>query len=326
MLFIQIALFILFGSGIAQNLVPLVKEIGGTFCKYLVQQSQLPRNYHFDCEQPTCHWNSWQDAKDEKKNKDKERYVLSYGHNGFGNQLWQHTAAFMIAESLKAKLFIAQIPDALSPGGVSPPNTFTGMAAMERLLPKQFHYQHLPMDSPIRNVCDKELFYLSDRKPDWKNKNYSENFRSNVVSIVTDNKPRCIKMLGYFQSLPLCAEDARQLWTPRMFQNFTFKSGPNDISIYLRCVPRHYFFNSVKFYQSILDKTNHDRIWLFLAPECPTRLGSNPARDGVQAAVLRVLYEKYNATRYIYLYLYMLLKRCMMYFLCVFKAFISFSW
>jgi hypothetical protein len=282
----------------AQDLVPYLKGIGGTFCKYLALKSQIPRNFFNDCEKPTCHWDSWQDARSELKDKEKERYVVSYAHNGFGNQLWQHTIAFMIAESLKAKLYIAIIPDTLSPDGVTPPNTFTGMAAMERLLPSQFLYQTLPANSSIRQICDQENFFLADRPRDWRNGTYSSGFKSNLVDIIKDTKPRCIKMLGYFQNLPLCADDAKQLWTPRMFTNFTVKPGPNDISIYLRCVPRHYFFNDRNYYETILNHTTFDRVWLFQAPECPTRLSNDPAKDGAVAAVMRLLTTKFNATRW----------------------------
>lgn len=284
-------------SVVSQDLVPYVKEIGGTFCKYLVMKSQIPRNFHNDCEQPSCHWDSWQDAKEEKKNKEKERYVVSYAHNGFGNQLWQHTVAFMVAESLKAKFYIAIIPDTLSPGGVTPPNTFNGMNAMERLLPKNFIYHLLPGNSTIRSICDQENFYLADRPYDWRNSTYSQGFKSNVANIITDKNPRCVKLLGYFQNYPFCHDDAKQLWTPRMFANFTVKPGPNDISIYLRCVPRHYFFNSKEYYETILNNTKFDNIWLFQAPECPTRLGSDPSRDGAVASVIRLLTVKFNAKR-----------------------------
>jgi hypothetical protein len=292
-----LGLLIFFEIVISQDLVPYLKEIGGTFCKYLVQRSQIPRNFHRDCEAPTCHWDSWQDAKSEKKSKEKERYVVSYGHNGFGNQLWQHTVAFMVAESLKAKLFIAIIPDTLSPDGVTPPNTFVGFAAMERLLPNQFLYQQLPANHSIREICDKENFYLADRPRDWKNDKYTSGFKSNLQNLITDKNPRCVKMLGYFQNLPLCADDARKLWTPKMFANYTIKPGPNDISIYLRCLPRHYLFNDKNFYGTILNNTQFDRVWLFQAPECPSRLGDDPSRDGLVAGVLRLLTVQYKAQR-----------------------------
>lgn len=105
-----------------------MKEIGGTFCKFLAMKAQLPRSYMGSCDSPTCDWNSWTEALNNSKAHNqnghvprKERVVLSFAHNGFGNQLWQHSVAFMIAESLKARLFIATIPDSLCPDGVTPP-------------------------------------------------------------------------------------------------------------------------------------------------------------------------------------------------------------
>lgn len=283
----------------AQNLAPYAKEVGPTWCYYLAMKSQLPRKFFTECGQPTCSWDSWHDnlAKKPAANT-KERYVLSYAHNGFGNQLWQHTIAFMIAESLQARFFIQAVPDILCPDGVSPPNTWKGMGAMQKLLPEVFLYDALPRDSPIRQLCDGESFFLADRPRDWRNGSYTGSFKSNIHSLVTDKSPRCIKLLGYFQGYPLCREDTKQLWTPRLIANFTMTPGPNDISIYLRCVPRHYFFNDRHFYETILNNTRFDKVWLFQAPECPTKLDKDPSRDGQVASVVRLLVERFNATRW----------------------------
>jgi hypothetical protein len=287
-----------------QNFEPLAKQIGSTFCKYLAYKNILPRKYFRDCGEPTCNWDDWQHALTEstkinyENSNSHQRIVLSYSHNGFGNQLWEHSVAFMIAESLKARLLIAVIPDQLSPGGFIPPNTWQGMGAMERLLPQEFLYESLSLSSPLRKICDTESFYISDRPVDWRDKNYSTNFRSNLHTLLTDQQPRCLKLLGYFQNLPLCQEDARQLWTTRMLSNFTTKPGPDDISIYLRCLPRHYHFNDKIFYETILNHTYYHRIWLFQAPECPTKLGDNPSKDGLVASVVRLLVEKYQAVRW----------------------------
>ena len=54
----------------------------------------------------------------------QNKVILSYGHNGFGNQLWQHSVAYMIARHMKARFLIATIPDEMAPGGVLPPNTW----------------------------------------------------------------------------------------------------------------------------------------------------------------------------------------------------------
>lgn len=298
-LFSAVTSALLISIVVSQNFEPFAKDIGGTFCRYLAYQSVLPRKYFNDCGEQACIWDEWYNsvyATHDGAPK-SNRIVVSYAHNGFGNQLWEHSVAFMIAESLKAQLYIAVIPDNLSPDGFSPPNTWSGMAAMERMLSKEFQYEYLPADSPVRKICDNEQFYLSDRPFDKRNKNYTENFRSNLYSLLTDKKPRCIKFLGYFQSLPLCAEDARRLWTTRLVANFTVKPGPNDVSIYLRCVPRHYHFNDQKFYETILNHISFDRVWLFQAPECPTKLSDNPAKDGLVAGVVRLLISKYNATR-----------------------------
>jgi len=278
------------------DVTSVIKEMGGTFCKFLAFKSQI--HYKTPCPEPTCSWDSWNDAKESEKSKTKQRVVLSYGHNGFGNQLWQHTVAFMVAEQLKARLYIARIPLSLCFDGYTPPNTVAGMSAMERLLPAAFQYQHLSENSSIRQMCETEPFFISDRPRDWRDKNYSANFKTNMLSVINDPKPRCIRMIGYFQNLPMCADDARALWTSRMFANFTVLPGPNDISIYLRCQPRHYYFNSPHYYESILNHTTYDKLWLFQAPECPTKLDENPAKDGQVAAVVRLLTVKFSAIRW----------------------------
>eukprot|EP01039_Chlorochromonas_danica_P005709 gene5709-6293_t len=301
-------LFLLTLSGLvsglaAASLESLIPEIGGTFCKYLAYKGQIHRRYLRDCPEQSCVWHDWQSAlssntSSSSSSQRKERVVLSYGHNGFGNQLWEHSVAFMIAESLNAKLLVGTIPDQLSPGGFLPPNTWAGMTAMEALLPRDSLFDRLPANDSARLLCEQETFYISDRPIDWKNRNYTSTFRERLVDLLTDPRPRCLRLLGYFQNLPLCANDARRLWTSRLLTNVTTFPGEDDLSVYLRCVPRHYHFNSKAFYEAVLTRVSYKRLWLFLAPECPSKLGDNPARDGPTSAVLRLLYSQYNATRW----------------------------
>lgn len=291
------------------DLYQLVKDhhIGSTFCQFLAWKMQI--HFKTDCKQPTCNWDNWQDALNKKtvsadgkvhKHSQQQRVVVSYGHNGFGNQLWSHTVAFMIAEALNARLLIAIIPDELSPDGAKPPNTWAGMAAMERLLPDEFLFDKLPVNSTARTVCEKESFVVADRPRDWRNRDYATGFKQNLYDMITDTNPRCIKLLGYFQNLPLCADDVRRLWTPNMFGNFTQKPGDDDVSIYLRCQPRHYHFNNKEFYDNILSRMKYDKLWLFMAPECPDpgKLDPDPNRDGHVAGVVRLLSQKYKGKRW----------------------------
>jgi hypothetical protein len=43
-------------------------------------------------------------------------------------------------------------------------------------------------------------------------------------------------------------------------------------------MPRHYHFNDKHFYDVILSHTPHDKVWLFQAPECPSKIDPNPAK------------------------------------------------
>lgn len=282
-----------------KDIEDFVPTIGRTFCKYLAHKQIIQRKFIRECAEPVCNWDDWQNAITNATLGPGSRIVLSYGHNGFGNQLWQHSVAFMIAENMHARLLVAMIPDFLSPGGYLPPNTMSGMSAMERLLPDEFEFESLHQNSSIRHLCDQETFFVSDRPVDWRNHNYSSNFRQNLLNLLSDPNPRCLKFIGYFQNLPLCDDDARRLWTDRMLTNYTLRAGENDISIYLRCLPRHYHFNDKTYYETILNNTDFDHVWLFMAPECPTKLGNNPAKDGLVAGVVRLLMENYNATRYV---------------------------
>ena len=107
-----------------------------------------------------------------------------------------------------------------------------------------------------------------------------------------------LSLAGMQAGLSRSSDDAKQLWTPKMFSNFTDKPGPDDISIYLRCIPRHYFFNDANYYETILNNTVFDKVWLFLAPECPTRMSDDASKDGLVPSVIRLLMTKFNAIRY----------------------------
>lgn len=279
----------------------LSTKIGGTLCTYLAfksNQYKVPRKIFAKCNAATCAWDSWQHAMSLPQTNGPLRIVLSYGHNGLGNQLWEHTIAFMVAESMGAKLFIAPVPVTLCPDHLYgkappcfPPHTLEGMAGMSRLLPDYFEYELLSPNSTEYRLCEAESFFLADRPRDWRNEGYRASFLSNIVALLSDPNPRCLKMLGYFQDLPLCADDARRLWTPRMISNYTYSSRPSkdDMSIYLRCI-RHYHFNDLFYYENILNHTDFKRVWLFLAPEC--------ARFGPAQPILRMLRSRFNATRW----------------------------
>ena len=128
-------------------------QLGSSLCSYLETYEQLPSHLIGQCGIPTCssskssinsnnntynsknssadipitsHGDLYTDSaqpntdtnRDEDHISDSHPYtvVLSYGHNGLGNQLYQHSFAYSVAMSLKAKLYIQLIPPELYVG------------------------------------------------------------------------------------------------------------------------------------------------------------------------------------------------------------------
>ena len=57
---------------------------------------------------------------------------------------------------------------------------------MSTLIPSSYMYESLPSDSATRTLCESESFVVADRPIDWRNKNYTTHFRSNLQHILTD--------------------------------------------------------------------------------------------------------------------------------------------
>jgi hypothetical protein len=155
---------------------------------------------------------------------------------------------------------------------------------------------------------------------------------------MADPAPRCIKLVGYFQYYPFCPDDLKKMWTPmlKVFQHVTERlqsatvestkipvtpgresstirspsAEDGSLTIYLRCVPEHYLFNSRHFYRKLLEQIKYDTLVLFLAPECPDlsvmyanlndkvrspwQKGKYKGVEGIES-VLRMLVEEYHA-------------------------------
>ena len=73
---------------VAKDLSTLYNEVGSTFCKWLAGRNLIGRGMWDKCGEPSCSWDNWTHAMNVPTSR-KHRIVISYGHNGFGNQLWQ---------------------------------------------------------------------------------------------------------------------------------------------------------------------------------------------------------------------------------------------
>jgi len=338
-------------------------EIGGPTGAGLCQLFAGKNVYRGKCSAPSCHWNTWKDVK-----TTSNKIVLSLSHNGFGNQLWEHSFGFAVAGAMGARFLVGKIPPSLYVGGFMPQNTQAAFELVNHLLPDEFEYENFAVGSPEHQLCESEEFFIGDRPVDLRKGSVSKESMAKLVQMLNDPKPRCLKLLGYFQQSVFCDEDVRELWglknVPKQMSlinvtdfgvlnqhsistdekassptgdtdkevtakgsEITDKSngiakalnqtellsllgnkniqmslhdliemqefpGPNDLCIYLRCLPSHYEFNNMIYYETLLKRIRYERIFVFEAPPCA-------APRGRTTPVLNYLYNVMNATKFI---------------------------
>lgn len=224
---------------------------------------------NFDCVS-TMTWQQQEQAPFGKRIRGLgERVVVSYAHNGFGNQLYSHTFAYLIAKSLNASLYIEPIPANLYTDPAAPENTGEGLAIMDTIVPDEFKYYQLPVNSSHRSLCEQENFVWSLRPKEGRNKTYSSTSGKYLKQILADENPRCLKLIGYFQYNHFCYRRVRELWVQQLSKYGSHSSlfDPKDIAVYLRC-HSHYHTHSKEYYENILKRTTFAKIWLFLSPTC----------------------------------------------------------
>jgi hypothetical protein len=94
--------------------------------------------------------------------------VLSYGHNGFGNQLFQHSFGYTVARILNAHFYVDAIDLKYAFDHHLPPNTGTGAAFVDSITPDAFKFYTLPQDSLHKKVCDGVDYFIGDRPRDMR--------------------------------------------------------------------------------------------------------------------------------------------------------------
>ena len=247
--------------------------------------------------------------KKELLNKNNNIVVLSIGHHGLGNQLFEHSFAYMLATSIGADIKFTTKATTIDDGTRISLNKdghtkISGEAISELIDP---------------SLRDKYIY-----KPDYKNGICEENNdKNNIVlypfgpkasaeslqKIITNpdkSKPQCIKLLGYLQYMsPMrnpfyCVDALAELWPIQRFApqisdvGITAPSG-QDVAIYLRCAFYHYVFDDVKYYENILNHTTYERVWLFQSPDCLHVMHKKHFFERYEK-VYNLLTKTYNAT------------------------------
>jgi hypothetical protein len=220
----------------------------------------MPGQRRSVCSKPQCKNSSWSQVT----NVSSRLIILSYGHNGFGNQVFSHQLGYSLAQHLQASLYIDTVTLNLA-WGEYPPNTMEGAAIMDRLIPDENKLYLLNDDnSTIRKLCENEEFFISDRRRNLRDRKYTETFLEKMSAILLDDKPRCLKLVGFFQDGPMCLQSAKDLWNPRLdlIGNESLRNifHAQDISVYLRCALGHYHTHGPNYYDTILNHTSYNEV------------------------------------------------------------------
>ena len=164
----------------------------------------------------------------------RRKVIVSIGHNGFGNQLFQHYFAQKIAQCTQSRLYITRQTDH------PPVNTLTAHQWMTNITPPALLWESLPSDHPDRVLCTTRNFSyfrrpIDDRQrspSDWDK--FSDDLRSFLDST---GEVKCLVSLGYYQWKNQDISTVRHMWgrlTDKV-QEVASTLHSDDIYLHLRC-------------------------------------------------------------------------------------------
>lgn len=222
--------------------VERIRSLGGPLCR----EEMLPAS----CPMVTCmSYEDWhQSVYRNQTTAVRRKVILSVGHNGFGNQLFQHYFALQLAQHLNAVLYITKIEIKQSPGSSMPPNTHEGAESIDRVSDPLMFWSSLPPDHPDRLACLRSNVTYSKRPVDIRSRNSTQQalFADQLINFLDPNgEVECLISIGYFQSKDICVDTVHKMWPALVNQpnrSFVPKISflPSDIVLHLRCQPSHY--------------------------------------------------------------------------------------
>ena len=164
----------------------LFSKHGAPLCPYY-RQPKDPK-----CPLTECYW-----REGEGRVVNSNKVVLLYSHNGLGNQLFQNSFALSVAGALEAELYNTQLPHSLSVRGHYPPNTNDAFELLSKTISSKYLYDHLPLNSSLRQLCENEPFYVTDRPYEVKRGFVNRDAQGKMEALLRDIEPRCIRIVGF---------------------------------------------------------------------------------------------------------------------------------
>ena len=148
-----------------------------------------------------------------KRNVSGRKVVISIGHNGLGQELYQHYFAQRVAEEVHAYLFVSSWEEIYGHSRPDPNAArWQDLAAMDPL----FMWHNLPPDHPARTLCSEGNMSYSKRPVDIRSRGKGKDghdFDARLRAfLLPAGGTDCLITTGFFHHKETCADTVRRMW------------------------------------------------------------------------------------------------------------------
>jgi hypothetical protein len=134
----------------------------------------------------------------------RPKVVISLGHNGIGNEFFQHYFAQRVAEHVHAAMFAATLGDDLTSVGAGDRS--------RRGLDEAMEWAALPESHPAREICRQSNFSYTKRPVDMRRANRTEFDAQLREFLIPDGTINCLITYGFFHYRDTCRDSATKMW------------------------------------------------------------------------------------------------------------------
>lgn len=219
---------------------------GGPLCDFIGTLQSLLPNYKcsraLDCDG----YEKWLTNTNVKLNTntshDTGKIVLSIGHNGFGNQIFQHVFAQNVAQFYSSALYITSM-NRVSIGKRVPQHTAQGAEWISKIADPRLLWDTLPESHRAKGICASANASLFVRGVDFRSKHRNATeIRDRLIRYLSPSGDiKCLVIVGYFQDKQnQCLANAKHVFkdlekqiASKALEQLPFSS--RDIVIHLRC-------------------------------------------------------------------------------------------
>jgi hypothetical protein len=139
------------------------------------------------------------------------RYFCSYGHCGFGNQIFQHNYAQMTAEQANATFFATKIPSRYVTGGLHWAESRAGYLNAKPMINPKLLWENLPANHSAKLLCAENNVTIGYRPVDRRKP--KKEWNSDWKDFVHPAGPaKCLVVLGFFQEFLPCLKMRQNMW------------------------------------------------------------------------------------------------------------------